>query len=454
MNINIKKILATILLAVAVVVPASSCGTVDYVAKTHIQTETWKTDEFLKTGTGIATLKNGVDGDTAHFYVGKTNYVIQGRFNGVDTPESTGAIEPWGKAASNFTTEALTNAKLIVLESERDDGQRLPEMDSNGTRYMVWVWISDRTAEEEDGSQLKLLNLQLVQEGYSGAKGATGSVYQDAFYSADAQAQKKKLHIWSKEEDPLYYYGEASITNLMAIFSEPEKHLGEKVYLEGIVTRKLGDNAYIQEDFELEDGTIETYGCYIFTGYKKYSILKKGNRIGVTGIVAEYYGSYQLTDVSYNEYNHSKNDMILLSSNNVVEPKVLSVEEALKGEGMGTLIRINGLRATGGYGGLDEKDKNGNKNETNSMTIYVKDQNNKSFNIRIDKATFINNLDGEKICSYKYFVDYCNKDSNNYFDFTGLLGRYESEYTGNVEIQLMLVATSDLVYYGTGATQN
>lgn len=449
----IKKFIAAILLSVAVIVPVTSCSRfVDYVSQTHIHTTDWKTTDFLTTGTGIATLKTGVDGDTAHFFVGKTNFVIQGRFNGVDTPESTGAIEPWGKAASNFTTTALKNAKLIVLESEREDGLKIPEMDSNGTRYMVWVWVSERTAEEEDGSQLKLLNLQLVQEGYSGAKGATGSVYHDSFYDADAQAQRHKLHIWSKEEDPLFYYGEATITNLMDIFSEPELHLGEKVYVEGVVTRRLGDNAYIQEDFELDDGTIKTYGCYLFAGYKKYSCLRKGNRIGVTGIVAEHYGSYQLTDISYNEYNASKDDMVILETGCAVEPRVITVDEALTGEGMGTLIRINGLRATGGYGGTDEYDKNGNKNDTNSMTIYVKDENNKRFNIRIDKATFIKDEYGDIIRSYKYFENYCNLDSGNYFDFTGLLGRYESEYTGEIEIQLMLVATTDMVYYGTGAT--
>jgi hypothetical protein len=80
------------------------------------------------------------------------------------------------------------------------------------------------------------------------------------------------------------------------------------------------------------------------------------------------------------------------------------------------------------------------------MTIYVKDSNNKRFNIRIDKATFIKDEYGDVIRTYKYFVNYCNLDSNNYFDFTGLLGRYESEYSGEVEIQLMLVATSDMVY--------
>ena len=93
MKNTLKKIIATIIMAIAVVTPLTSCGAmVDYVSQTHIHTTNWKTSDFLTTGTGIVTLKNGVDGDTAHFYVGPTRYVIQARFNGVDTPESTGAI--------------------------------------------------------------------------------------------------------------------------------------------------------------------------------------------------------------------------------------------------------------------------------------------------------------------------------------------------------------------------
>ena len=446
----IKRAFSAIILSLSLV-SMSACGgtqstSVDYVSKVKFSQADWKTTEFLTTGTGVVTLKHAVDGDTAHFFTGPYNKVIQGRFNGVNTPESTGVIEEWGKAASNYTKQRLEESKTIVLETERADGIQAPEADSTAGRYLVWVWVSDKPVEEEDGTGLRLLNLELVQYGYSRSQGTAGSKYEDTFLDADAQAQAQKIHIWSDEDDPLFYYGGAEITNMQAVFSNPADWLGRKVYVEGVVTRRLGTNAYIQDDFEQEDGTIKTYGAYIFTQYKEYSILKIGNRIGVIGIISEHYGSYQIVDVKYNAYLPTDDDMKLLSSDNVIEPKEISVEEALKGEDMSVLVRLRNLKATGGYGGLDELDQSGQPNEKNSMTIDVVDENGKSFNIRLDSEVYIKGQDGTRIRSYKYFVEYCKQGNGYTFDFVGLIGKYENQMTGHEELQLMLVGTSDLYY--------
>ncbi len=452
---SIKRIAAIALLAMAAIVPMTSCGAgemVDYVEQTKIVSTDWKTSNYRTTGVGVVTLKRCVDGDTAHFYAGSTSYIIQGRFNGVDTPESTGVIEPWGKKAASFTKEILSNAKTIVLETEPNNIEKKPEADSTGNRFMVWVWTSERPIEEEDGTQLRLLNLDLVQNGLSPSKGTSGSVYDDVFLDADAQAQRHKLFIWSKEDDPDFYNGEATITSLQDIFSNPEEHVGEKVYLEGYVTRTMGTDAYIQDEFEEEDGTYKMYGCYIFTMYKDYSILRKGNHIGVTGKVAEYNGSYQLVDVKYNSQQAIKDGMVdlgdPLTSDEVNERfmQTITIDDAQKGVGMGTLIKIENLRATGGYGGTEEKDNNGVNYEKNSMTIYVRDADNKEFQIRIDDKTSIRDTDGIKVKSFNYFVNLSKNGVT--FDFAGLMGRYESEFTGKVELQLMLVVTSDITYHG------
>ena len=44
--------------------------------------------------------------------------VVKARFLGIDTPESTGTIEPWGKASSAYAKEVLYSAYSIVLEAE------------------------------------------------------------------------------------------------------------------------------------------------------------------------------------------------------------------------------------------------------------------------------------------------------------------------------------------------
>ena len=102
----------------------------------------------MRDGVGAVTLHKHVDGDTAHFKDG--NQVVQIRFNGVNTPESTGKIEPWGHAASEFTESNLRNAKTIIIETEPSQNTGGPIADSTGTRYLGWVWVSEKSIDEED----------------------------------------------------------------------------------------------------------------------------------------------------------------------------------------------------------------------------------------------------------------------------------------------------------------
>ena len=56
------------------------------------------------------TVKLFVDGDTTHFHVPQeisADGILKARYIAVNTPESTGQIEEWGKKASNFTREKL-----------------------------------------------------------------------------------------------------------------------------------------------------------------------------------------------------------------------------------------------------------------------------------------------------------------------------------------------------------
>ena len=65
-------------------------------------TESFVDKEFVKDGIGEVVLApNGaIDGDTIH--VLSDGVFIQVRFLGVDTKESTGLIQPWGKPSSNI----------------------------------------------------------------------------------------------------------------------------------------------------------------------------------------------------------------------------------------------------------------------------------------------------------------------------------------------------------------
>lgn len=408
---------------------------IDYVAQTKIATEGWKTKKFLTDGVGVVTLARPVDGDTAHFY--DDNRLVEIRFNGVNTPESTGRVEPWGKAASDFTKNQLLNAKTIVIETEINENKGGPVADSTGTRYMGWVWVSDKPVDQEDGSTLRLVNLMLIAESLSATKGVAGSIYSQTFIDCDLQAQKDDLRIWSNDKDPDFYYGTAIQTDLKEILSNGEEYLSKRVVIEGVVTRTSGDNAYLQETFEDEEtGVTETYGIYVFTQYRDFSvILSKGNRVRIIGVVGEYpQGSkhYQLADVYYDElFPNPDKDMKLISTGNIIEPNVGTPNELMNKEHYNHLVKIQNVKVTGGYGGTATGE------EKNSMTLYAT-SNGQSLNIRIDASTFIKDLDGNKITTYEYFV-------GKTFDITGLVGYYES-LSGRQTYQLMLVATSDLTY--------
>ena len=84
-------------------------------------------------------VKAFIDGDTTHFFVPEDvmpGGILKGRYLAVNTPESTGKIEVWGKKASSFTRSKLEGADSIIIESDTATWNA----DSTGGRYMVWVW--------------------------------------------------------------------------------------------------------------------------------------------------------------------------------------------------------------------------------------------------------------------------------------------------------------------------
>ena len=81
----------------------------------------------------VVTIKNYVDGDTTHFWADvDSTGVVKARYLAINTPESTGRIEEYGKQASKFTKEKLKNATSILIESDDDKWNT----DANG-RYLV-----------------------------------------------------------------------------------------------------------------------------------------------------------------------------------------------------------------------------------------------------------------------------------------------------------------------------
>ena len=203
---------------------------VDYAAEATLQLD-YEGRDFYVDGVGQMEAVYPIDGDTAHFTpVVKTTSSerIKCRFYGIDTPESTGKVEPWGKAASNYTSsileEAIANGTVVITGPIYDE-YKAPEHDSTGERYLSCIYVNTekKNAPKEE---LYLLNLMIVQNGYSTARNV-GEIpeFSQLFLNANTQAIAYKLVMHSGERDPNYNYNtEFEQVGLIDIHNDVKKH--------------------------------------------------------------------------------------------------------------------------------------------------------------------------------------------------------------------------------------
>lgn len=242
------------------------------------------------------TVKTFVDGDTTHFFVPTSvaeSGVLKARYLAINTPESTGKIEEYGKKASEFTKEKLSAATSIVIES--DDGNW--NLDSTGGRHLVWVWYrTDETAPYRN------LNIEILQNGLAIASSSANNRYGETCVAAIAQAKAQKLSLYSGQKDPDFFYGDAVELTLSELRTHVADYNGVKVAFEGIIIRNNSNTVYV-EDYDAETGIY--YGMAVYYGYglagEGLEILSVGNRARIVGTV-QYYeagGTYQVSGLSY-----------------------------------------------------------------------------------------------------------------------------------------------------------
>ena len=242
------------------------------------------------------TVKAYVDGDTTHFYVPATisaGGLLKARYLAVNTPESTGKIEEWGKKASSFTKSRLETASSIIIES--DDGKW--NVDSTGGRHLVWVWY-----KPDGASEYRNLNIELLQEGLSIASSAGSNRYGEVCMQAIAQAKANGLHMHSKEDDPDFYYGDSIPVTLKELRTNIELYENLKVSFEGVITYEGPQTIYVEE-YDAE--TDMYFGMAVYYGYglsgMGLNVLKVGNEARIVGTV-QYYeagGTYQVSGLTY-----------------------------------------------------------------------------------------------------------------------------------------------------------
>lgn len=261
----------------------------DYVAQT-------KLDMSSDTIKVEVTVKLFVDGDTTHFNISDPSFdgnVLKARYLAVNTPESTGKIEPYGKKASRFTKQTLSQATSIIIETDGDSW----EADSTGGRYLVWVWY--RTDENSD---YRNLNIELLQNGLAIASNSGQNRYGQTCLAALGQSQKLGLNVNSGERDPEHYYGAAVELTLKELRTNIETYNGVKVAFEAIVVKDSAQTVYVEE-YDSETDTY--YGMNVYYGYNAYAkileFLAVGNRVRIVGTVSYYDagGTYQVSGLEY-----------------------------------------------------------------------------------------------------------------------------------------------------------
>lgn len=304
-----KRVIALLLVLAAIFLCLASCspeGNGDNTSSTSGTTELVKKDyaSELKlnmsseTKKQVVTVKTYVDGDTTHFNVPEDvipGGVLKARYLAIDTPESTGKIEEYGKKASEFTKKTLSSAVSILVESDSEKWN----LDSTGSRYLVWVWYKT----SEDG-EYRNLNLEILQNGLAAASSTGNNRYGDICLSALAQARAENLNVYSGEKDPDFYYGDAIELTLKELRLNAADYTNKKVAFEGVITRNDGRSIYVEE---YDSDTDMYFGITVYYGYglsgAGLSMIAVGNRSRIVGTV-QYYeagGTYQVSGLTYRQ---------------------------------------------------------------------------------------------------------------------------------------------------------
>lgn len=263
-----------------------------------------------------------IDGDTVHFNSQQIEGgVLKARFLAVNTPESTGKIEEYGKTAAAFTKEKLSGAESIIIESDSEKW----DADSTGGRYLVWIWYKPKGA-----SDYRNLNIELLQEGLAIASSSANNRYGTTCTAALNQAKALKKNVFSGQKDPNFFYGAATEIDLKELRTNVASYNGAKVAVTGVITMHYNNGFYIEAQ-DPETGLY--YGMYAYYGFNfgGMHLVKVGSEVRIAGNVSEFQGSWQISGMTYSDFIPQADDVRKLSDGN--EPAFVLTDPKTFAEG-------------------------------------------------------------------------------------------------------------------------
>ena len=304
------KLISVILLICTVILSFGACSPaedipshVDYAAELKLDTTTTSLKQEV-------TVKTYIDGDTTHFYFPGNTFedgVMKARYLAINTPESTGRIEEWGKKASQFTREKLEAATSIIVESDNESWNA----DSTGGRYLVWIWY--KTAEMTD---YRNLNVEILQNGLAIASNSANNRYGETCMAALNQAKAEALYVHSNEKDPNFPYGGAVELTLKELRCNITEYDNAKVAFEGVVIKADSGSVFIEE-YDAENDMYCGMTVYYQTAGlpgKALQILSVGNRVRIVGTVTQFEGMWQVSGLTYSLMQPDNPDNLALIS--------------------------------------------------------------------------------------------------------------------------------------------
>ncbi len=305
---------------------------------------------------GYVSLRSCTDGDTANF--NQDGYLdefgapatIKTRFLGVNTPESTAKVEPWGKKASLFTKHALEEAQADAEKKStatkkvynialinHPSPSSFEIKDSSGGRWLAFVWY--RPTSESDW---RLLNLELVEQGFSRNQLFVDDPvcnYRQYFEAADTKNTECKYRVFGEVDEGYDYEEKTYEYSLWKIINDFENigisdtgSSGVVLCVSALVVGIQGDNMFLRDllldNEQVEKGDNRLAGLYCYAGYNSSvcSILQKAserNGMDGTGVgvivrffcrATTYNGNVQLSDLKYSTTG-KKGFKVLTTSN-------------------------------------------------------------------------------------------------------------------------------------------
>lgn len=285
--------------------------------------DTYAENDFEEAESGVVAAKAQLtyvtDGDTATFKT-VNGHTIKCRFLGINTPESTADVEPWGVRASAFAKKVLLSAKDWCLVN--DIGVYGKRDNTSSQRNLAFVWYKTNEGD------WRLYNLECVEQGYSQRTLFTDSSslkYLAPFQAADERGKECKYRVYGDKNDCTYDYSddvkEVTIYQVLNRYDElgiTDTSSGKMLHITALVVGLIGDNLVVRDvqrdlDQEDDDPLATLYAYSGFTG-------SLGSYVGVGDIVSFYcrattFGeNIQLSDLKKDSYGKYQFEVLVDAS--------------------------------------------------------------------------------------------------------------------------------------------